>query len=217
MLHSGGSPRCKRACPQLGELKQLRRCSRAIDFTGHQIIPGLAEPMPFSTGRSLSLSQINSSNYSAATRGIHSEPFTPLSRNWNEETLHGCWNHAEVSTREPLAVKPLVLNGAHAEKTDLTEPPCSLTLITLTANGHVQRNPCSTAGLPWNRLVSVQMELCSLKPKFRTPCTDENKEPKVLSQINATLTGKSKPLQVWFGFFCSTSQGLTQKVEVRRH
>lgn len=73
----------------------------AIDFTGHQIILGLAEHMPFSTGRSLSLSQINSSNYSAPPREARWEACVLLSGSWNGEMLHGCWKHAQASAAQP--------------------------------------------------------------------------------------------------------------------
>lgn len=79
--------RCDRAPPRLRELERLRCCSRAIDFTGHQIMPGLAEHMPFSTGRSLSLSQINSFNYTTPPREINPHASTLLSSSWNEEML----------------------------------------------------------------------------------------------------------------------------------
>lgn len=69
---------CKCASTQLHGLNQLRYCGQAIDFTGHQIIPGLAEHMPFSTGRSLSLSQIDSSNYTTAASEMNSDSFMLL-------------------------------------------------------------------------------------------------------------------------------------------
>lgn len=83
---------------------QLRRRSQAIDFRGHQIMPGLAEHMPFSAGRSLSLSQINSSNYRAPHTQMQSGPSTLSSRNWNEETQYRPANHAEASTHGPLVM-----------------------------------------------------------------------------------------------------------------
>lgn len=58
---------------------QLRCCSRAIDPAGHRIMPGPAEHMPFSSGRGLSLSRINSSNYASPPREPNSEPFLLLS------------------------------------------------------------------------------------------------------------------------------------------
>lgn len=50
-----------------------------------------------------------------------------LSRNWNEETLRGCCNPAEVSTHQLLITKSLAFNGAHTEMIELTEPPPSAT------------------------------------------------------------------------------------------
>ena len=67
------------------EGNHLGDCSQAIDFMGHQITPGLAEHMPFSTRRRLSFSRINSSNYPAPPTAINSEPVICCSRNRNEE------------------------------------------------------------------------------------------------------------------------------------
>lgn len=112
---------CKRASPRLHELNQLRYCGQAIDFTGHQIIPGLAEHMPFSTGRSLSLSQINTSNYTTPVSEINSESFMLLWRNQNEETQYRCCNHIEAGAHELFIMKSWVCNGAHEEMVHLSE------------------------------------------------------------------------------------------------
>lgn len=67
------------------QLNHLGDCSRAIDFVGHQIKAGCAEHMPFSTGQSLSFSQINSSNYATPPPEINPEAIVPPSRNRNGE------------------------------------------------------------------------------------------------------------------------------------
>lgn len=79
------------------EVNHLGDCSQAIDFMGHQIIPGLAEHMPFSTRPRLSFSQINSSNYPAPPTAINSEPIILSSRNWNEEAQYRRCNRTEVT------------------------------------------------------------------------------------------------------------------------
>lgn len=84
------------------EVNHLGDCSQAIDFTGHQIMVGLAEYMPFSTSPSLSFSPINSSNYRAPPTEINSETIILSSRNQNEEVQYHRCNHTSCSVVQPF-------------------------------------------------------------------------------------------------------------------
>jgi len=82
------------------EVNHLGGCSQAIDFMGHQITPGLAEHMPFSAGRRLSFSQINSSNYPAPPTAINSESIMQYSRTEDGEIRYYWLNHTKVTLHQ---------------------------------------------------------------------------------------------------------------------